>query len=82
MWYVYILYSKKIDRFYTGVTDNIPWRIYRHNHGWGRYTRRGIPWKLEYTESFATKTQALQREKYIKRRKSRKYLETLLNRKN
>ena len=43
MWYVYIIYSEKADTFYTGVTDNLDWRLKRHNQGWGWYTKRGIP---------------------------------------
>ena len=75
MWYVYILYSLKIDRYYTGYTDDIPWRLQRHNAGWGRYTKRGIPWTLQYTESFETKHEAIRREREIKQKKSRQYIE-------
>ncbi len=56
MWYVYILYSSKIDRFYTGVTENVAWRLERHNMGWGRYTKRGIPWELKYFKFFVPKS--------------------------
>lgn len=55
MWKVYIIYSEKIDRYYTGVTDDIGWRLERHNQGWGRYTKRGIPWKLVYSEEYKSK---------------------------
>ena len=30
---VYIIYSDKIDRYYTGVTDDLDWRLERHNAG-------------------------------------------------
>jgi putative endonuclease len=72
MWYVYIIYSEKIDRYYIGVTDNLTWRLERHNQGWDRYTKRGIPWKIVYTESFENKTDTLRREKELKKLKSRK----------
>jgi|GEM_PF-440116 len=78
MWYVYILYSTRIDRYYVGVTDDIPWRVTRHNAGWGRYTKRGIPWTPVHQEAYSTKRVALQRERAIKRRKSRKYIEQLI----
>ena len=78
MWIVYIIYSEKIDRYYTGVTDNIVWRLHRHNDGWGRYTKRGIPWELVYTEKFDSKSAALGREREIKNRKSRKYIESII----
>jgi len=77
MWFVYILYSAKIDRYYVGVTDNLAWRLERHNAGWGKYTKRGIPWKLVHSETFTTKSDALKRERQIKNRKSRIYIESL-----
>ncbi|GEM_PF-4612402 len=47
MWYVYIIYSKKIDRYYVGVTEgDLRWRIERHNMGWGRYTKRSLKHKI------------------------------------
>lgn len=79
MWYVYILYSRKIDKYYTGYTDNLQWRLERHNDGWGRYTKQGIPWKLVYHETYSIKAEALRREKEIKQKKSRKYIEELIN---
>ena len=33
MFYVYILYLKSIDKYYTGVTDDLNWRLERHNTG-------------------------------------------------
>jgi putative endonuclease len=78
MWYTYILYSKIIDKYYTGVTDDLEWRLERHNSGWGKYTRKGIPWTIVYTEEYSNKGEALKRERYIKRMKSRSYIESLI----
>jgi putative endonuclease len=77
--YTYILYSSKIDRYYVGSTDDIQWRLERHNLGWGRYTNRGVPWKLVYYESYKTKAEAIKREKEIKMKKSRVYIEKLIH---
>ena len=79
MWFIYILYSNKLDRYYTGSTDDLEWRLERHNSGWGRYTKKGIPWKLVYNEEYFTKTEALKREREIKKMKSRKYIEELIS---
>ena len=79
MWYVYIIHSSKIDRYYVGITENLNTRLERHNSGWGRYTKRGIPWVMRYSEKYPTKTDALKREREIKKYKSRKYIEKLLN---
>ena len=78
-WITYILYSKKIDRYYIGSTNDLEWRLKRHNMGWGRYTKSGIPWRIVYGEKFGTKSGYLKREKEIKRRKSSKYIEELIN---
>ena len=79
MWYVYIIYSESIDRYYVGSTSNIELRLERHNAGWGRYTKRGIPWVLKYKEEFETKSEAIKRENEIKRMKSRIYIEELIS---
>jgi putative endonuclease len=78
MWQVYIIYSEKIDRYYTGITENLSWRLERHNQGWGRYTKRGMPWKIVYNEEFINKSDALKRECEIKNRKSKKYIEYII----
>ena len=78
MWYVYIIYSKKIDRYYVGIIDNLDWRLERHNAGWGKYTKHGIPWKIVYHENYDSKSEALKREREIKNRKSRKYIESII----
>jgi putative endonuclease len=77
-WFTYILYSKKLNKYYIGMTDDLQWRLERHNLGWGRFTKSGIPWELIYYEIFTSKSDALKREREIKSKKSRKYIENLL----
>ena len=72
MWKVYIIYSENIDCYYTGVTDDLEWRLERHNKGWGRFTKRGIPWKIVHIEDFRKKSVALKREREIKNQKKQK----------
>jgi putative endonuclease len=67
-----------VNRYYSGITYDISWRLERHNNGWGRYTKSGIPWRIVYTEEYKSKTEALRREKEIKNKKSRRYLEELI----
>ncbi len=52
---VYILYSAKLDRYYTGATDNLEDRLRRHNGGRSLATKAGVPWELVYIEAFDTK---------------------------
>ncbi|MBS3767676.1 MAG: GIY-YIG nuclease family protein [Candidatus Cloacimonetes bacterium] len=79
MYYTYILHSEKLDKFYTGHTNNLKLRLERHNDGWSRSTKSGIPWKIVYKEKYNTKSEAMKREYEIKRKKSRKYIESLIN---
>ena len=82
MWYVYIItYSEKIDRFYVGYTANLEWRLQRHNDGWGKFTQRGLPWMMVYREVFQSKSEAIRREREIKAKKSRKYIEFIIQNK-
>ena len=53
-------------------------RLSEHNRIKGKYTDKGIPWELVYKESYADKVSAENREIEIKRKKSRKYIESLL----
>ena len=78
MYYCYILYSPRLDRYYVGSTQDLQDRLARHNAGRSKYTKVGIPWELVYQESFDTRTEAYQREREIKRQKSRKYIQDLI----
>lgn len=74
----YILESELSGRFYIGSTNDIRDRILRHNAGETKSTKAYRPWKIAYVESFETKKEAVAREKEIKGRKSRKYIELLV----
>jgi putative endonuclease len=78
MYHTYIIYSESIDKFYVGYTHNLTLRLERHNNGWGKYSSKGIPWKLAYSEVFTSKSDAIKRENEIKKKKSRKYIESLI----
>ncbi len=79
MFYVYILYSPSRDKYYVGYTSNVQERIIEHNSGATNYTRSGKPWNLVYKEEYALKSEAIKRENEIKSKKSRKYIENLIN---
>ena len=78
MYTVYILYSTKIDRYYVGYTNDLERRFLEHNRKKGKFTDRGIPWEIVYTEEFELKDEASTREQAIKKRKSRTYIEGLI----
>jgi len=76
--FIYIIYSKSRDKYYIGYTHDLNLRLIHHNDGWIKSTKSGIPWKLVYSEKFESRSQAMKREKEIKRMKSRKYIESLI----
>jgi len=78
MYYVYILYSKSRDHFYTGHCEDVGDRFLRHNQGRNKYTKSGRPWRLVYVEQFKTRGEAVSREAEIKRMKSRAYILELI----
>jgi len=76
--FVYILYSEKVNKYYVGSSHDPSLRLLLHNQGATRSTKAGIPWKLAFIEKHVDKSAALKREKEIKRQKSRKYIEQLI----
>ncbi|NCT76724.1 MAG: GIY-YIG nuclease family protein [Chitinophagaceae bacterium] len=66
MYYVYVLQSLKDHRYYIGFTTDVEARLRFHNAGLQGSTRDRIPFRLVLYESFATKEEALKREKQIK----------------
>jgi putative endonuclease len=79
MFFVYILYSKDKDLFYTGITQDIESRMYKHLSNHRGFTSKANDWVLAYKEMCNTKSEALQREKVIKGWKSRIMIEKLIN---
>ncbi len=62
---VYIILCSE-GRYYIGYTSNLEMRIKQHNNKESCWTSRYNDWRLVYTESYKTKTDALKREKYLK----------------
>ena len=79
MYYLYILYSKSYDRFYIGQSQELSSRLERHNNGQVPSTKPYLPWIIRYYEIFETRGEAMKREKDIKNKKSRKYIEMLID---
>jgi len=65
-YYVYILKSLKDGKFYTGCTANLKKRLTQHNNGVVRSTKARRPLKLVYWETFATRSEAMRRERRLK----------------
>ncbi len=75
---VYILYSELHKKHYVGYTSDLEARFKSHNElATKGFTVKYRPWRLLYTESFKTKTEALQREKYLKSGVGREFIKAL-----
>jgi putative endonuclease len=78
MAWVYVPYSRKIDKYYLGACTDLDRRLYEHNLGHSKFTSTRVPWKLVFKEEFQDLILAKQRESKIKKMKSRPYLEGLI----
>ena len=72
--FVYILYSNNLSRYYVGHTGDVLKRLDEHNSGKGNYTAKGMPWQLVITFSCATRADAIRLELQIKKRGISRYL--------
>ncbi|MFQ5776613.1 MAG: GIY-YIG nuclease family protein [Terriglobia bacterium] len=79
MFTVYILQSERTGRYYVGQTSNLPKRLHYHQCGLTRSGRNRGPWRVVYQEEFSTRSEAVRRERQIKKWKSRRYLEKLMH---
>lgn len=66
MFYTYVLRSKVDSRFYKGHTSDLENRLKEHNSGKTKSTKGYVPWKLVYFETFDTKEEAMNRDKFFK----------------
>ena len=79
MFYVYIIYSKSLDKYYIGHSNDLKRRLIEHNNNTTRFTSSGSPWELKYSKSFDSRGEAMSYENSLKRKKSRKYLEWIIS---
>ena len=77
-YYVYILYSPKLNRYYIGQTQDIKERLRQHHFSKDHFTGKSDDWELKYTEEYSSRSDAIVRENSIKAKKSRKYIEFLI----
>jgi putative endonuclease len=73
---VYILKSEKNNKSYIGHTADLPKRLMEHNSGKSISTRYGRPWRLVHVEAYASRAEAMAREKYYKTKAGRLELQT------
>jgi putative endonuclease len=78
-YYVYILQSLKDGRTYTGYTENLETRLYKHNSGQVRATRHRRPLKMIFFEEFKKIQDAKKQELWWKSSSGRRKLKDYFN---
>ncbi len=73
--FLYIIFSKHLDKYYVGYTVNLEKRIREHIDGISSFTAKAMDWELKYSEQLPDRISAISREKEIKKRK----VENILN---
>ena len=84
MYSVYILYSESADKYYIGHTENVDKRIHQHNNPirMTKFTAKYIPWKLIVSfPKYATRSEAMMVENFIKKQKSKKFIQDIIDKK-
>ena len=66
MYFVYILYSKKFDKYYKGQTNDVEKRLIRHNSGKEKATSPYRPWDLVWYTDKSTRSEAVVLERKLK----------------
>ena len=79
-YYVYVLFSLKDKKFYTGFTADLKDRLLRHSRGEVKSTKNRRPLKLIYYEYFINKGDAEAREVFLKSGFGRDQLKKALRR--
>lgn len=77
MFFVYVLFSENLNKFYVGSTQNLESRFLQHNRGKTPFTKSGIPWKLIHFIPLNTRSEAIHLETKIKNRGIERYLKDI-----
>ena len=78
MFYVYLLQSQKDQSFYIGYTSDLQQRLFKHNTAKSGYTSTKQPWEIVYSETFDLKSDAIKRERFLKRQKNTAFYQRLI----
>lgn len=78
MYYVYVLYSERDCGLYIGYTENLQCRMDEHRRGESFSTSYRLPFVLVYYEAYASREDAVGRERFLKSGGGRKYLKKQL----
>jgi putative endonuclease len=85
VYYIYILFSASSDRYYIGHTPDVQKRLKEHNNPSrsDKYTAKHLPWILVLSFQVSPdRGHAIIVERFMKRQKSRVFIENLIKQKD
>ena len=68
-YFLYVLWSESVRRFYTGISEDVDHRLAQHNSGVSKWTAKFGPWRLVHSEQYSRYAEARKREIQLKRQK-------------
>lgn len=77
-YFVYVIQSDIDNRLYVGLSKNPTSRLKDHNFGRVFSTKGFRPWRIVYTEQVTSRTEAREREKYLKSGIGKEYLKLII----
>ncbi|MBI4654511.1 MAG: GIY-YIG nuclease family protein [Nitrospirae bacterium] len=78
MYWVYIIKSALVNKYYVGHTANIESRIFHHRAGREKYTKIASDWQVVFSKEFKTRKEAKEVENFIKKQKSKIFIEKII----
>lgn len=77
-YFTYVLLSEKDKMMYTGYTHDLNNRVNDHASGYVQSTCNRRPFKLIYYEACLSRTDAINRERYLKSGMGKRYIRNRL----
>lgn len=79
-YYIYILFSQSINRFYIGYSGDVTKRVKQHNENTSdKYTGRAKDWVIKAVFKTPTKSDAIVLERFLKKQKSSVFIEKIID---
>lgn len=80
MYTVYVLYSNSCQKTYVGFTTDLHRRLIEHNITEIKgFTLRFRPWSLIHIETYETKKEAMDRERFLKSGQGREMVKGIVS---
>ncbi|CAM4305475.1 GIY-YIG nuclease family protein [Gillisia hiemivivida] len=81
MHYLYIIYSEKLNKYYTGESPDPEHRLIQHNSHYfqNNFTKAAEDWIIKLEFKTRTRDEAIFLERFIKKMKSKKFIEKVIS---